>query len=915
MQNPRYAEIIEGSQSYALQVIKIVFPFNFEDIDKVKTLIDRKFISSEKYWTCKVDLGNATKLKTWGFTLSQSLEDMLRTRDTAIGGENVITKDTVKSIEVPGLKQELFPFQKIGVSFIEEKNGRALIADEMGLGKTVQALAWLQLHPELRPAIIVVPASLKLNWLKEAKIWMSSPKAVVLSGTKTYAVRGEIIIINYDIINPWLAYLSKLGCKVLILDEIQCFPAGTKIETPNGLKNIEQLKKGDLVFNAIGEGIIQNISKRNTKELIRLYLSNNTHIDVTSEHPFFTEKGWLPAKELKNEKLFFRSDIFNILAYNFKLKNYATNEKMRMVWRNVSSIYKNKKVLWCFLRWKILWIFKPFKKSERNQKLCFMRKRISSNREQTFLREILLSEMEDATTRNKESRIYFGNSNKIRFGKQRKLQTQSRKSKTIFPKDDKKQSYEKSRNCQKNKSKLGSLWTSINKTEIERWEWKTFTKSTENFMGCIRTRLENGISYFNKTAKRFWLSNLLQSRYSSSRIQNMDRNRWMVPWFIGKKRKGRKERTVFNNVRVERIEILKSTSNEQFEGCSVYNLQVSGHPSYFAEGILVHNCIKNSGALRTKAVKKLAKGIRHVIGLSGTPIVNRPIEAYNALTIINSAAIPNFKQFTHRFCAAKYNGFGWDYSGASNTAELHLLLVRAFMLRRKKSEVLKDLPDKIKAFIPMELTNQEEYDNAELNFISYLQNTKGLEAAAKASGAEALVKIEGLKQLALQGKIKACIDWIEEFLESDQKLVIFAVHKSAIDMLMQKFGRIAVKVDGSVSMTDRNKAVEAFQNNEAIRLFVGNIIAAGVGITLTAASNVAFIELPWSPSSVLQASDRVHRIGQKDSVTIHFLLAANTIEEKIANLLDKKQIILDAVLDGEKTDEKSLLSELMNEYL
>lgn len=544
---PRYAEIIEGSQSYALQVIKIVFPFNFEDIDKVKTLIDRRFISSGKYWTCKVDLGNATKLKAWGFTLSTSLETMLKIRDAASGGENIITSDTVKSIEVPGLKKELFPFQKIGVSFIEEKGGRALIADEPGLGKTIQALAWLQLHPTLRPAIIVVPASLKLNWLQESQEWLPIPKAVVISGTKPYITHSEIIIVNYDIVTPWLDYLSKLGSKVLILDEIHYLKSGT--------------------------------------------------------------------------------------------------------------------------------------------------------------------------------------------------------------------------------------------------------------------------------------------------------------------------------------------------------------------------------TLRTKAIKKLAKGIPHVIGLSGTPIVNRPIEAYNALTIINSAAIPNFRTFTRRFCAAKYNGFGWDFSGASNTDELHKLLIHAFMIRRKKSEVLKDLPDKIKSFVPMELSNQKEYDEAEADFISYLHKTKGLSAAERASNAQALAEIEGLKQLAVAGKMDQVIGWIEEFLETDQKLVVFAVHKNVIDMLMQHFKSVAVKIDGSVAMGDRDRAVKRFQDDSSCRLFVGNIQAAGVGLTLTAASNVAFTELPWSPSTVSQASDRAHRIGQKYSVTIHFLLAAGTIEEKIAKLLDSKQIILDAVLDGEKTSEKSLLLELMKEYL
>ena len=148
----------------------------------------------------------------------------------------------------------------------------------------------------------------------------------------------------------------------------------------------------------------------------------------------------------------------------------------------------------------------------------------------------------------------------------------------------------------------------------------------------------------------------------------------------------------------------------------------------------------------------------------------------------------------------------------------------------------------------------------------------------------------------------------------DEKLVVFATHKFVIEALMNEFAGIAVKVDGSVTGLNRQKAVDEFQTNKDVRLFIGNIKAAGVGITLTASSNVAFLELPWEPGSVTQAEDRIHRIGQKNSVTIHYLLANDTIEEKIARLIDSKRKILDAVLDGKKTEGTSLLSELMTEY-
>ena len=162
--------------------------------------------------------------------------------------------------------------------------------------------------------------------------------------------------------------------------------------------------------------------------------------------------------------------------------------------------------------------------------------------------------------------------------------------------------------------------------------------------------------------------------------------------------------------------------------------------------------------------------------------------------------------------------------------------------------------------------------------------------------------------------MSSVMDWIHEFLETDNKLVVFAIHKFVIDLLMERFGNVAVKIDGSVKMKDRDAAVQSFQNDDSCRLFVGNIKAAGLGLTLTAASNVAIIEYPWTPGDLVQAEDRCHRIGQKNSVNVHYLLANNTIENTLAAILDSKRKVLDKVLDGVETEDDSLLTELINKY-
>lgn len=520
--------------------IAIQFTYDADLISEIKTLAGRKYHPEGKYWTCPIMKESVQKLIELKFELDEELTKLVEQWSS----QSLKTK----SIKLEGFKKKLFPFQEEGLSFIEKKDGRVLLADEMGLGKTIQALAYLQLHPEKRPAIIVCPASLKLNWKKEIDEGMSTPEVIQILEGKTInkKIEGSILIINYDILDAWNEHLKALHPMVIIADECHYF--------------------------------------------------------------------------------------------------------------------------------------------------------------------------------------------------------------------------------------------------------------------------------------------------------------------------------------------------------------------------------KNNKSLRTKAIKKLAKGVPHFLALSGTPIVNRPIEIYNAVKIIDPYLMPNFFSYAKEFCGAKHNGFGWDFGGATNIEKLHKLLTESLMIRRKKKDVLKDLPDKVRSFIPIELKNRSEYNEVKNNFIDFIKQTKGEEAAEKVSNAETLVQIEYLKQAAVNGKMDSVIEWVADFLNTGEKLIVFATHKTAIDRLMEEFKNKAVKIDGSVSTVNRNKAVELFQNNDSIRLFIGNIKAAGVGLTLTAASNVAFIELPWTPGDLVQAEDRCHRIGQKNSVSIYYLLAERTIEEEIATLLDSKRKVLDAVIDGTVTEDESLLTELINKY-
>jgi len=528
------------------QKIKIQFPFNpkslqtIDTLQKVKTLLGRRYHREGRFWSCPLTVKSAQQLKEWGFQLDPKLEHFLQSKLHPTPPKPIPT--------IPGLRGELYPFQNIGVSFIESRQGRALIGDEMGLGKTVETLAWLQLHPEKRPAIIVCPASLKLNWEEEIQRWIERrPENIpqVLSGTKPSGgfIHGKILIINYDILHAWTEKIQKLHPQVIILDE--------------------------------------------------------------------------------------------------------------------AHLTKNRK------------------------------------------------------------------------------------------------------------------------------------------------------------------------------------------------------------------------------------------------------------AKRTKAVNIIARNVPHIIGLTGTPITSRPVEFFNTLHLIDPTLFPDFWTYAHRYCDPHHNGYGWNFKGASNTEELHQLLTRTIMLRRRKEEVLQELPSKIRSAIPIELTNKEEYKLAERDFITWIQSVGKAKVGVKI---QALAKIEYLKQIALKGKISQCIQWIKDFLEVEDKLIVFAIHRNTINTLMQEFKGVAVKVDGSVTKEKRQEAVQAFQSNPNYKLFIGNIKAAGVGLTLTASSNVVFLELPWTPGELGQAEDRAHRIGQKKAVNIYYLLARGTIEEKIAKLLDIKKKVLGRVLDGQEVGEETLLTTLLASY-
>lgn len=316
--------------------------------------------------------------------------------------------------------------------------------------------------------------------------------------------------------------------------------------------------------------------------------------------------------------------------------------------------------------------------------------------------------------------------------------------------------------------------------------------------------------------------------------------------------------------------------------------------------------IKNLSAKRTKNVFKLVKRAASVVALSGTPLTNRPIELWPVLKAVRPDIFPNRMEFAWRYCKPRRSHWGWVFDGATKLRKLHTILRRECMIRRLKKDVLPELPDKQRRIVPFRLSSYAEYNQAEKDFLKWLKKLSPVKAK-RAKRAQALVKIGYLIRLAARLKLEWTEKWIEEFFNSHpgEKLVSLTMHTFVIDHLKEKFGRRAVIIDGRVTGRKREETVRCFQSNRRVDLLLGNWKAAGVGLTLHAASNAAALDLPWTPGDLLQGEDRIHRIGQKKKVIIHYLMALGTIEEKQVKVLRKKSRILDDILNG-RTPAKDL---------
>jgi SWI/SNF-related matrix-associated actin-dependent regulator of chromatin subfamily A-like protein 1 len=340
--------------------------------------------------------------------------------------------------------------------------------------------------------------------------------------------------------------------------------------------------------------------------------------------------------------------------------------------------------------------------------------------------------------------------------------------------------------------------------------------------------------------------------------------------------------------------------------------------------------IKNPDAKRTRAFLTLDAPRR--VMLTGTPILNRPRELWTSLHWLAPDEWDDQGWFERRYCAAQDTAWGYNARGASNLRELNEKLCASLMLRRRKKEVLKDLPPKVRQVIRLPCADTAAL-RAEADLCARLEQEKdrlrkavedaqvlGNDAEYKRALLELqrwevyrLGEISRVRHETALLKVPNVVEHLSTVVEETGKVLCFAHHRDVVERIQEHFNGESVILYGGMSATAKRDAVHAFQNDPGTSLFIGNILSAGEGLTLTAASNVVFAELDWTPARLTQCEDRAHRIGQRDNVLVQHLVVDGSIDAMIAEKLVEKQGIIEQAIDGVTVDLN--VDEVIHEFL
>ena len=321
--------------------------------------------------------------------------------------------------------------------------------------------------------------------------------------------------------------------------------------------------------------------------------------------------------------------------------------------------------------------------------------------------------------------------------------------------------------------------------------------------------------------------------------------------------------------------------------------------------------ISNKSAQRTKLINDFVKDIDRLWLLTGTPMTSRPINYYNLLDLVESPVASNWMAYVIRYCEGYQFKVGnrkvWKVTGASNLEELRDRTSRQ-VLRRLKTDVL-DLPEKIITPVYLRLKSKE-YEELMGEYYDWYDKNPDESSSLTVQ----FTKLTKVRQVIAKEKINSTIELIDNILEQDKKVIIFTNFTESLQTLHNHYPKNSVYLDGSCSPKQRQESVDRFQNDDNVKVFIGNMKAAGVGITLTAAEAVIINDLSFVPGDMAQAEDRAYRYGQKNSVSVYYPIFDNTIEGVIYDIVNIKKQNISTVM-GDNLDKAVIVQEIMDQIM
>jgi hypothetical protein len=758
-------------------------------------------------------------------------------------------------------------------------NDKFILADDMGLGKTASAvLASIESNSE--KILIICPASLKINWKREIEMYTNASVSIVEG--KEWEDGHKYYIINYDIIKNFHNVPGKKKTKkvedvvieleytdeekelmkridetkfdLMMIDE--CFTYNTLIQTNKGMIPI-----GEIVDNTMDVQILSYnkeeekleykninrwIKKTTNKKLVGVRLKNGKTIECTDNHKFYVKnKGYVPAGKLeKNDQL------------------YVVSERT-----DKETNYKKDNLL-----------FKGLCNTQKKFRQASKKRTYKKNMPGMWQRKNLQKQIGNDEAGMLRQNVYDETETQVR-------QNSSRKNEEKFTRPH---------------------------VSCKGWQLKDneTTKITiRKPWGWMDIRITNQ----NKRSERIIqiTPTFIQSGYWKRTHENCGGGRWKNTQTTQVEVFGQEENGSIEFVGVESVTVLERRSGKQFGRLSekntrVYDLEIEDNHNYFANQTLVSNChfISNPKAQRTQLINNIAEKTKKLWLLTGTPMTSRPINYFNLLKLIDCPIAHNWQVYVRRYCKGyqfKVRGKRiWNVNGASNLDELRER-TKPYLLRRLKTDIL-DLPEKIITPVYLELKSKEYEDEME-EYLDWSE-LEGKEASLSIH----INKLMKVRTLIAREKVPYTIEMVERLLEQEKKVIVFTNFTETLESIARHFGKQAVTLDGRMNKLKRQHSVDQFQENPNIKVFVSNLKAGGVGITLTEAEAVVMNDLSFVPVEHAQAEDRSYRYGQKKSVSVYYPLFENTMEMIMYDILCRKKVVINTVMGDEEFNEDFGLS-------